>query len=569
MSSARGPLEVRAQLASLLDVIEAEPGLSSELERAKREFFGPAFAVIDPSAAIEEAKAVRFSEWFLCERESDVMGAVPAAVAAQRYGNATAWDLLQDSVVGVFLVQSTKKTSAQVREVIDNEVYEVTNLPNPVSVGDVLIGRLFESPDAGSGYLPSAAMSIVGSSPQFAVAYQRDIRNLGANRQLTQAEMEHLLFREEGALGDGEAGEAPPPQEHVEAELDKLLASASGDLTWSATAVSEALREAKDQGGFVQSLLDEFAFESDIDLDQARHLLVTLLASIRAQGAEGPLSADEAGTPTEPTVRTSPAPKPRSKPFEPRKDEKLGETLARRIEEGLAGNEAIEDVFAEVEELFGEQIEEPGDDDVDGPEAFDDGDLVPLVQEFFWEVDPDPAVRAELERFVAIQSRAPIPRTSVDSIEQDDLLRFLLERWMGHRPSDRVAAVRGAYQTLEAFFEWARNTQELDRSEAMAQARERLVDHGERLETAARALRTDRAAQQRPSMFIVVDVAEGEGVATMRLADTADEVQVRLADEGGDRLEVEDVIVGEFDAGSRTFDAMVVVMPTSVAHLLG
>ena len=71
------PLERVRMLDQLLVRVQAEPRLEAELARARREFFG---GDRPPQAAgSDEATAayLRFSEWFLLERESENLGSTP------------------------------------------------------------------------------------------------------------------------------------------------------------------------------------------------------------------------------------------------------------------------------------------------------------------------------------------------------------------------------------------------------------------------------------------------------------------------------------------------------------
>ncbi len=553
-----GPLDVRNQLAALLTAVESEPRLAAEMQRAKREFFG-AQPDVFPSESGSEAGAIRFAEWYLCERPSEFLGDVPVSVAAGRFGEGASFELLGESVVGVFLVQSTSGERPTVRDVADNRGFELCEVPEEIAIGDVLVGRLFASDEDHGAFVPSPAMTVVSKSPHFAIAFQRDLKNLAADRRLTQAELEHLLFRQ-GMQG---ADEPPPPLEHVEAELDKLLVAGGKTGSYTATAISDALRNSEHPSAIVESLLDELAFDTDIDLDDLRRVMLELLASVAASGAPEPEPEAEddvgAGDAVDMKVRES-----HPKPFQPREGEKLGEQLARRIEEGLDGNEQIEALFADVENMLGEEIEE--DDETIELSALDDGDLEPLVREFIWELDVEEVERARLDAFVAVQNRAPVPRTSIESIERDDLLRYLLQVWLETSPAERVSHTRASGELIQKFFDWVESTQVVDRRVVVDEAKSAFLADLDRLDRAAHALGGGDEPVGEPALYAVIGVDDDD--LLFRAIDGVDEL--RTPDSGaGDDLREDDLIVGSFDARRGTFVGMAHVVPAALRHLLG
>ena len=211
MSSAPSPLDIRNQCADLLTAIETDGRLAAEMSRARRDFFGgDQPRGIDASAL--EASATRFAEWFVCERPSDTLGAVPVAVAEDRFGPQLNCDLLCESIVGVFLVHRVGEGGPSLRDVIDNSSFDLCNSPESVEVGDVLVGRIYGVPSESDLYVPSAAMAIFSTSPQVAIAYQRDVKALQLARRLTQAEIERLVI-EPSIVRVA----AAPPLEHLEA----------------------------------------------------------------------------------------------------------------------------------------------------------------------------------------------------------------------------------------------------------------------------------------------------------------------------------------------------------------
>ncbi|MCA8943778.1 MAG: hypothetical protein KDB80_14540 [Planctomycetes bacterium] len=546
-----GPLEVRTQLSRLLDAVEREPELHAEMERAKREFFGgPGPRGQDQTS--REACAIRFAEWFLCERPSDLLGDVPVAVAGEQFASGVDCELIRESRVGVFLVQTGGAERPTVRDVVDNEAVELCAVPDALDVGDVLIGRLYASRDDSTSYVPSAAMTIVAASPHIAIAYQRDVKGLDLNRRLTQAELEHLMFRR--GIAESQGADIPP-LERVEAELERVfLASGKSDV-YTATSVSDAMAHAEHPGAVIEPLLEEMAFDTDVDLDELRHLLLALAA--RTRGGTSREDVGESTSIADVKVRRA----PESRPFVPRDDESLGQRLARRISEGLAGHEQVDALFADVEAMLGESLDEPEDGELLG---FDDGDLEPLAREFLWETESDATDRDRIESFLAVQRNAPVPRMTVESLEPDDVSRYVLQVWLACGPDRRAADTRAAFELVDRFFTWNEEVQGIARRDVVDAVRIHLLDEIDRLQAASVELSSDDRPYAAGAMFTVVEVAP-------------DRVTLRAEADGGEfdlgsptrSLQRDDIVVGRYDAANGAFDGMALVVPGGLRHLLG
>ena len=88
----------------------------------------------------------------------------------------------------------------------------------------------------------------------------------------------------------------------------------------------------------------------------------------------------------------------------------------------------------------------PSDEDEEdgsGPDP-EVGDLEPLVREFLWEAG-EPAEAEILDELVQLQRAAPVPRLSIEYLDADDYLRFVLQTWLAHPPEQRVAATQAAF----------------------------------------------------------------------------------------------------------------------------
>lgn len=554
------PLQIQARLAALLEKAHADARVRAEMARARREFFGsdqPAY--VDPADRTGmDVAAQRFAEWFLVERPSEVLGGTPVAIL----GHAEDDEALSQSRCGLFLVESADDSDVQVRDLEGGERLGLVGVPLDLGPGDVLVGRVYPTPKG--SYAPSAVLTVLSRSPQIAVAFQRDLRQLGLDRRLMQIEIEHLVFQR-WAVGGMSGEEDRAPLEHIEADLQKLLAEAGVEDVHPAAGISQALREAGEHPGAVMGpLMDELAFHTAVDLDRLRELLLQLSnahrASVAARRAEAP--------PAAPAKPVKPAPKP-VKPADAPAGEGLGARLARRLDEGLAASEDVDALFRDVERLLGESLDDDDEEDEGdvGPDP-EVGDLEPLVREFLWETG-EPAEAEILDELVQLQRAAPVPRLSVEYLDADDYLRFVLQTWLAHPPEQRVAATRSAFSAVERFVEWLRTTQDVDLRERLAVSRDVLVARLGELHDASVAL---------------------SGGAPTGHEDAAGIARVLYCTDGGVELECEsgrirvpvpqkvtglgegDLILGTLarpSAESGHFVGDAVALPRAVEHLLG
>ncbi len=552
------PIAIQQRLAELLARARADARVHGELMRARREFFGddePAYARDDDE---REAAAVRFAEWFLLERASDVMGEVPFE-ALTRGGAATDEDdALAASRAGLFLAETSGREPT-IRDLEGGERLALTELPLDLHAGDLLIGRVFPLPDGRS--VPSAVLTILPGATQLAVAFQKDVRALGLERRLTQAELERLVFRQR-AMAAAEPAPDEVPLERLEAELQSRLDAHGKGGGERAARISAALKVAPGPGIVLGPLLDEMAFDTDIDLERLRELGVRIW---NAQHA-GAVPHEDRSTPDAAAPRR----------FAARPGETLGEQLARRIEEGLAENEDVEAMFADVERMLGDPIGDEDDDEDHEPEVDPEvGDLSPLLREFVWETGLSDADSAVLEKFVEQQRAAPVPRLSVEYLEADDYVRFLLRTWLDAPPTRRTTALRGAFSLLERFLDWLAETQLVDLRDRLAAGRDQLVDRSERLQAASLALSTSHApGDGDPASFTLMRVTGHAGDRMEILAgESRREVEVALPGDAGRELEEGDLVFGALretaPSGPVRLVGMVVVVPAEVEHLLG
>ncbi|MEO6596302.1 MAG: hypothetical protein ABIP94_16255 [Planctomycetota bacterium] len=514
-------------VARLAQRLAADPRLQAEILRARREFLGSEVPAGPQLRGAADTAEHRFSEWFALERESEALGVVP--IELPHFGrDATE---LEDSLVGVFLVLTAEPTGVDARDLQDDAVYELAVPHESLQPGDLLAGRLFAV--ASNQWTPSTAAAVFRPGADLAEAFRRDVRRLDLGRRLRQVELEHLLLRRHEQTRSPTSTPAPSvpsvpsvppapsvPLEHLEAQLDKLLQAGGGHLT--AAEVSQQLALAHRLGPVMGPLLDQLAFETNIDLDQGRRLLLEIWNVYHG------------------TAETE-AVAPSSDPAGAVPGETLGERLVRTLDEGLRQKRDVDDLFSQLERLAGlepgasDDEENPYDDEredneldddglddaeLEGEEREDDdadeqaesidravGDLGPLIQEYLWEAgrEDDPAIEP-LRLWVQLQANAPLPNSDLDLVTGTDLMRLLLHVFLGSPPSERAACVRAAFAELGKFYAWAEKTQELELTSVLQECQGPLLDQVDRLQAAGLALSTADEPSTRPTILQIEDL---------------------------------------------------------------
>jgi len=509
-----------AALLQLLRTLAQNPKLSAELQRAQRQFGEPALQTT--------AGQCRFAEWFVLERDSEVLGAVPAQLPAY----AAACSAFDGSLTGAFVVTSVVPTGALVRDLQDEGMLELHVPAGSLQTGDLLVGRLFATV---GGWLPSVAAGVFRPGIAIGEAFRVDLARLELDRRLQQIEIEHLLLRrpDQGPSPTAPIRPASIHPERLEAELDQLLQQAG--CRDSATAISARLAAAARPGPVMGPLLETLAFDSTVDLDAARRLLLELWQALHPEGE----------APNEPAT----APPGLS----------LGEQLVHRLETGLAAQQDPEELFAELERLAGID-----DDEADSDPGVDPGgDLGPLVQEFLWETgasDDSPIART-LQTLVQLQENAALPRPDLHQVTPQDLERLLLHLYLGAGPTERHAAVTTAHAQLQEFYAWAAVTLEQpDLLATVAPEALPLLAQSARLGAASAALSTPPAPGLRPLVLEIEDTGrDGFGVAD----DEGNHHWLACSSQSAALVRVGDLVVAALvgKGSGQTLQGPVVVLP--------
>ncbi len=518
-------------LVTLRDRALADHRLAAEFQRTRREFFG-----VDSHQAVRHTAELRCIEWFLLEQESLALAATPIGVLKQPGDD----DSLESSRVGVYLVESVTADRAEVRDLQDDEMEDLAIPPGVIEAGDLVVGRIY--PASRGTWHPSPAIAIYRPGHAIGEAFRRDLERLEIDRRLTQIEIEKLLLQQATHNREMTPVQDPPrlsavagapghrQVERIEAELETVMAQ--GGAPGLTTQISDSLAQTTRMGTVTAPLLEQLAFETKVDLDRVRRLLLELWNAHHAVEA-----------PVEDAAPSG------SQQVEDVSGGTLGQRLARVLDEGLSKKRDVEDLFRQLEAMAGIDGDDEDEDDalVDAGRAILDaaegvdmgaGDFAPLVTEYLWETKRSgTSAEGTLQLWVGLQQNAAIPHANLEDITAQDVMRLLLHCYLRAQPRARADSVRAAYAELEQFSQWAETTQELSLKDALRGSSGALLDHLERLQDLGVALSSAPTADaSAPLLLRVEDTgADGFGVRSDEgshwiLADKATSQLVREGD---------------------------------------
>jgi len=480
-------------LATLQQRVVADARMPAEVRRARREFFGPSGE--PPAASTAQLAELRFREWFLLERESELLGAVPATAVLL----ADDEQLLPGSIAGVFTVELVEGGQAELLDLQDQQRLDVEAGGHGLQAGDFVVGRLY--PQRDGALLPSPALVVYRPGAVLAAAFRADLQRVTLERRLFQHELEHLLLQQRQPSSSPGATLDVVPLERLEAELEQLLQAGGADL--GAADVSLELAAVERPGAVIEPLLEQLAFDTAVDIDAVRRCLLAIWNAHALRRWPATPDAAEVAPPDAPAGEVP--------------GETLGERLARTLDEGLARKRDVAELFAQLERMAGieggdeEEDEESEDDDAAGsapaePGAPAPGDLGPLVQEFLWETGQgDTPLARTLSLWVQLQGNSALPHSNLEAVTGTDLLRVLLHVYLGALPQQRAEAVRAAFSHFGAFYQWAETSQHDAIGQALRDCRGALLDDLQRLQDAGTALTAKAAESARPPALLHVE----------------------------------------------------------------
>lgn len=248
----------------------------------------------DP-AALGQAQALsRFREWFLLERDSEVLGTSPLlAFSPTEVVADSAWARLLDNFLGIFKIAGTRRSEGrEFLDVLDLWSGRMAHLPADVLAGgdgeeaDLLfVGRLVLADD--EVHLPLAGMRLA-HAPGLVNAVESDLalaRHHQPRARLSQRECDALF----AAIPHAQDDELASHESLAEllAELEVVLEDAPG---WDVARIQDSLNT-----DGLKGTLDRLAFETVADLESLRRLLPALVKQA-AVDTESPSSQPDEST---------------------------------------------------------------------------------------------------------------------------------------------------------------------------------------------------------------------------------------------------------------------------------
>lgn len=361
--------EIDRAFEGLIALIDADPGLRSELRGAAGEF---------PSTAPEEVRAAelwqrRLLEWFVLERAGGSLRAPPLvelldAARDRRVEPVLAQAAaLRGSLSGIYAVTGVEPgRGLWLRDLAARGEYPISE-PEAAAmfqVGDLIAGRLFPLED-GSWHVSRAAAFFRNDSLREAL--ERDLEKARGPRRgfvrVSQFDLERMFFGREARPNDDAVGEAR--RALLEAgvapeDVERIFERLAGE-PFDAQRVVHGAEDA------LGDVLDRLAFESSVDLDQARRLLILAWSELARRGPGAGPSLVPSPPPSKPESR---------RPHDPR--DAIAEFEAAR-----ARGVSLERAFQELESGLGLEAE-VAEDEL-GPAPDFPGVVGAVVEEYLWE----------------------------------------------------------------------------------------------------------------------------------------------------------------------------------------
>lgn len=433
-------------------VVREHPALREELESSLREFFGGPMPAGTGAAALHHAR--RHLEWFLLERHSPTLFGIPAErlidVWRERAGGDPTDEALASllqSFSGVFQVTGRVGDGAWLRDLAGLGDYPLARPGVQLREGDLLVGRLH--PTGEGVHLASPAVGLF-RDPRLAEAVERDLERTrsGAGAKvlrLSQLELERLFWG---------AGRTPVAEDPVGEAREVLL-----EQGLSPARVEEALARLAAHpcdpeqvvigaGDTLGEVLDELAFETDVDLERVRLVLTAAWPALSAP---------------------SKAPSPADSSREAEKRDALAS-----FDAGRAAGRDLDELFEDLSRNLG--LDEGAAIDPDEHEPAPDfpGVVPAMIGEFRWEVERfegrEAAARHEpLEALAEYAARLG----RFDELDREHLLRFTTF-WLPERGGLDAGRARALLDSLAAFCRWAEEAHELPLESRFAETLENL-----------------------------------------------------------------------------------------------
>lgn len=544
--------QIHDELRSLEERLSGALAFEHEL-RDDRAAFGDAHST-QGDAQRERARVARHLEWFLLERTSEALGAVPLERFFEGLDDnegealASVYAALRASLAGVFLVKvADERDGLLVEDMLGRGQYVLAEaeLAGLVRAGDLVVGRLYPLAIEHEGARTSWAASPAAvhlSNPELVTALERDLaimrdRTRGPLR-MSQLDLEAMFFSAGIEVSEARESSAAPNVASLRERARKLLIDAGladervegylAALAEHDLPTTDLALGGDDPLGWI---LDELAFASDVELDFARRVLADYWRALGAARAEG----DDPGAAS---------------------GDKVGEARARealaKFDAGREAGRDLEDLFAELEADLGVEADEDEDPMGEFTGEFP-GAIGALLQEFLW--DAARLAQVELEVF-AKQHRdlELLAQFGAFLVNADELSKRHVELFLGRWIWEEGRLQRGGYSALgavratRAFCAWMSEHQDLELAAETAQFLDAVEADAERIGQLTRAADPSGAtARAQRGFFEFVGAERAETRWLDQAGGTFSGALVGLGDAGG--LRSGDWVSAWFDDG--------------------
>ena len=444
------PDQLEAGFELFRELLAENPSLAAEEAPARAVFFA---GTIPPTEEADlRSRERRFHEWFLFERSSTGSGVLPVdeliGAWSERAGSRLVAfrDNFLQSQTGVFAVTASEPgKGAWVRDLTGLGEFPLDDpeLSPVIESGDLIIGRLYPIGDSLHRASPGAG---VFRDPRLVQAIERDLKRLREGRshpllRLSQRELERMFW---SGVEQPEVPEEEQSSDPV-GELEVFFAEGGVQRAQVRTWCSALTRARHDPehvivgaDGIVQAILDQVAFETDVDLDRARALILAALPRLSERGKPvGP--GETAEVPEKECVASA----------------------IREFDKDRAAGIDIDASIQELERRLG----------IDGPAEEEEGSSVPdfpgvvgaMVEEFLWETERESgeSVRRAREGLRIFGTYAKSVGV-FENLASRDVLSFAAFWLPESRRLRNGAEAERLIAALDAFVRWAKDVHDVD-----------------------------------------------------------------------------------------------------------
>lgn len=496
---------VNRALLLLRELIRQQPSLELEFQTSLDTYFDPG----GHATATEPAKQ-RHLEWFLCDRASDLFGELPVVGLRDDWLEAAdpelaPWlDSFLGARVGAFEVTGVEAGSgAWIRDMLGLGEYPLSEpqAASELELGDIISGRIYPSGD--ELFCVSKAAEVFRSAALLKALSADFERVRNARRgtpRVTQLELEKVFQSSQPQERPDDAQASAPPQaaqpfdpssvssfvdesvavppiadpsrikpEEARDEAEGLLAAAGLGRTRIQAILNELLSNAPDPsaltpgaGDVLERVLNQLAFESNIDLEAARQALCTFWFASGKDAPNAPETTVLDSIPKPATIATPAAPAAethtqgksrRELNDEAIEKERLREAL-EALDQGRAQGGNVEQLFEQLEQELGLDGEGAEEEELTPAPEFT-GVVGAMVEEFLW--DTGRVVDAESIAALAILrllSEFGQPIGVFEALGERELMVFCGCWLLEGRHLSGAAQAEQLLAGLEAFCTW-------------------------------------------------------------------------------------------------------------------